>query len=175
VQQLERVLARELGKLDKAREYFESQQDMVKNTSDDLDKADAYYKQIVAELAGGIVPRAPKTPDGNTKLLKLEDIVSGQAKALDFIDTSSLFTIDSDVYVVTPEDQRILDERRDTLNTQLQEVAAQLFSGAIDKASELKKVRCRRAVISLVLLLNLKYLLMKSPSEEQMALSLTNL
>ncbi|CAK0805157.1 unnamed protein product, partial [Prorocentrum cordatum] len=175
VQQLERVLARELGKLDKAREYFESQQEIVKNTNDDLDKADADYKQIVAELAGGIVPRAPKTPGGTTKLLMLEDIVSGQAKALDFIDTSSLFAIDSDAYVVTPEDQRILDERRDTLNTQLQEIAAQLFSGAMDKASELKKVRYRRVVISPVLLLNLKYLLMKSPSEELMTLSLTNL
>ena len=139
VQQLERVLARELGKLDKAQEYYESQQEVVKNTKEDLDTADADYKQIVAELAGGIAPRLPKTPDGNPKLLKLEDIVSGQAKALDFIDTSSLFTIDSEVYEVTPDDQRMLDKRRDTLNTQLQEIASQLFSGAMDKASELKK------------------------------------
>ncbi|CAK0847360.1 unnamed protein product, partial [Prorocentrum cordatum] len=62
-----------------------------------LDEAGEVYKQIVAELAGGIIapPVLGTPPAVPPKLLKIEDNVSCQAKAFDPIDTASLFTVDT--------------------------------------------------------------------------------
>ena len=94
----------------------------------------------MAELAGRVIQPAPTATPVATppRLLKIDDIVPGQAKALDFIGTSSIFTIDTSVCDVTADDSKELDERKEQPNTQLQDIATTLFSGAMGKALELK-------------------------------------
>ena len=62
---------------------------MVQEAKACLDEADEAYKSIVAELAGGVIaaPAAPASQEQRARFLSVEDIVYGQAKALDFIDS----------------------------------------------------------------------------------------
>ncbi|CAK0819472.1 unnamed protein product, partial [Prorocentrum cordatum] len=136
VAELESVLDKEVQKLEQYQQWAAQQLITVTELTERLSLADGEYKTAVSALVGGSQQRASSPPAVPARL-SIKEVVDGTGNIADLIDVDSYFDVEG--YECTDDDRKHIIERRDQLREQLQEVAKDLFSGAVEKLEAIKK------------------------------------
>ncbi|CAK0888167.1 unnamed protein product, partial [Prorocentrum cordatum] len=130
---LEDRLQQKTDKLEELLGMVSRQKARVIEVQQELDKADKYYCDIVAELAGGIVqPKAPTT----AKICRSR-LVNSEIKPEELFDTAAFFDVHG--YEATDDDKAEIGRCMGTMQEALQKCAKELLSGALASVENIKK------------------------------------